>query len=238
MFHHHRHGVARRIERAHSPRRARGRAVPRAGPRWRSRPGAFGGGDVAHLAGAGLAGDRGRPRPSRGCRRRCRAGRCSPATWPRWIRRDARAQGRGRRVGHWAGTPSIERTSRSVRSRGPVASRAVITASCRGEVSTKPCPMEALSVSPTTQSSPRLRRFHCIVGASPSRDARERQVVAHAAAQPHAPWPRSPRCRRAAPVRRSRRRSFGRWPRSGRPPVPPAASNGSAGRRARYGRCS
>jgi hypothetical protein len=64
------------------------------------------------------------------------------------------------------GTPSTERTTLGSMIR-PVASRAVITASCKGEVSTKPCPIEAFSVSPTTQSSPRLRRFHCIVGARP-----------------------------------------------------------------------
>ena len=63
--------------------------------------------------------------------------------------------------------PSIERMIEGVIA-SPVASRAVITARCSGEDRTKPCPIEALSESPTTHAAPRFSAFHCIVGASPS----------------------------------------------------------------------
>ena len=45
--------------------------------------------------------------------------------------------------------------------------RAVITASCKGEASTKPCPIEAFSVSPISQSAPRASSFQALFGASP-----------------------------------------------------------------------
>ena len=63
-------------------------------------------------------------------------------------------------------TPSMDLTMRGMISR-PVASRAVITASCSGVVSTNPWPIEALRLSPITQSAPRFDSFHCLSGISP-----------------------------------------------------------------------
>jgi hypothetical protein len=49
----------------------------------------------------------------------------------------------------------------------PEAIRAVITASCRGEASTSPWPIPALSVSPIRQAASRTRRFQARSGTSP-----------------------------------------------------------------------
>ena len=49
-----------------------------------------------------------------------------------------------------------------------VAIRAVITANCSGELRVKPWPIEALTVSPITQSAPRDLAFHSLVGARPA----------------------------------------------------------------------